>query len=198
MKKVIKKITLTELADVINTIRSGIIGEEISFAEYWDETIELNPDNVESWHTITKFSGTEVLVRYMGGIGYGLVADSNVSVEDVMDYYNRASSFSSNCTKETIVYLETEISDKMADDYNDLSQIIYHNGLTEYTTINFEDDMLSVIYTLDNENGKTEMSTLFVLTSIACEFYGEDNSKADNVKVIMNNDNITMLFPLRG
>lgn len=92
----IKEITKAELAELVNKARKEEVGYEFSFAEYMDD------DEPCGWHTCTKINETEVIMRYMGGVCFGLITDTDVEVEDIEMYLADACNYG-ECEN---VYLE--------------------------------------------------------------------------------------------
>lgn len=94
----IKEITKEELAELVNKARKAEVGYEFSFAEF------INGVEPCGWHTCSKINGNEVVMRYMGGVCFGLITDTDVDVEDIEMYLANACNYG-KCEN---VYLEIE------------------------------------------------------------------------------------------
>lgn len=93
-----KKIGVEELAELVNNALGEKVGYEFSFAEF------MSGSEPQGWHTCTKINEKEVIVRYMGGVCFGLITDSKVEMEDMEMYLADACNFG-RCDE---VYLEIE------------------------------------------------------------------------------------------
>lgn len=109
-KQIIKEITLRELTKIVNKVRKQKIGYEVSFAE-------MNETEPQGWHTCTKINKTEVIVRYMGGVCFGLITDTDVEVCDMVAYMENAGNYIGKCDEDTIVYLEIDTQKTLQDIY---------------------------------------------------------------------------------
>lgn len=118
-KQIIKEITLKELTNIVNNVRKQKIGYEVSFAE-------MNETEPQGWHTCTKINKTEVIVRYMGGVCFGLITDTDVELCDMVAYMENAGNYIGKCDEDTIVYLEVDIQKTLQDIYQ--KAVNYLNG----------------------------------------------------------------------
>lgn len=86
----IKKISLDELASMVNFARKQNVGYEFSFGEGCEAVYNAKSSDVYGWHTCTKINDKEVCMRYMGGVCFGLITDTDVDKDDILTYLDTA------------------------------------------------------------------------------------------------------------
>lgn len=104
----LKKISVKTLAKLVNEALRKPAGYEFSFAEF------MNGDEPHGWHTCTRNDNNEVIVRYNGGVCFGLITDTNVSTEDMHTYLDSA------CQYGKCDYVFLEVEDEMDDDLDEV------------------------------------------------------------------------------
>lgn len=110
------EISMNELANRVNILlKKGKVGEEFSFGECFScgcamydpkHCNDYNETDIEGWHCATKISDTEVAVRYMGGVCFGLITDTCVDDDDMECYMRSATNF--GFEDGGVVYMEIE------------------------------------------------------------------------------------------
>lgn len=97
------EIGMNELANRVNILlKKGKVGEEFSFGEIFNSgcamydpkhSNDYNETDIEGWHCATKISDTEVIIRYMGGVCFGIITDTCVDDDDMESYMLSATNF---------------------------------------------------------------------------------------------------------
>lgn len=194
MKTIVREISLAELAEKVNEARMEKVGYEFFFGEYLNGE-ELNVDDVQGWHTCTKINDREVCVRYMGGVCFGLITDSNVTEEDMLAYLESAANFG-GVDENTKVYLEEDLPSNVKKAYNILDKLRFDYGYEDYSRIDVVFNTLLLIVDIDG-NHTTTMGTFYTLGGLTSDFsneYANSDTYADDVKVVVGEKTITLMF----